>query len=254
MSSQYGELWPTNGWDRFGSLGHPYEYQRVSRLGSITAWHSSSGRQPNIAALNRGRHLYSAGWPSRWALAHILVLFDLPSFLEFLRVGLGPFVNPWSRFQALKIHAICLTFSSLCHSLYEWTVLFICCCVSDSGPWALRARWSHCWRARLCCVTCCVACNNLPSSRPQHRHQACGTLRSCTLQSFAVQFSLWSARPVLRTACAAQAISPRKTCKSNSSGYWLEKWTHIGLVEVSSLGSLQWSDTVDWATRKASGL
>ena len=26
------------------------------------------------AALNRGRHLYSAGWPSRWALAHILVV------------------------------------------------------------------------------------------------------------------------------------------------------------------------------------
>ena len=25
------------------------------------------------AALNRGRHLYSAGQPSRWALAHILV-------------------------------------------------------------------------------------------------------------------------------------------------------------------------------------
>jgi len=32
---------------------------------------SSSGRQPNFAALNRGRHLYSAGGPSRWALAHI---------------------------------------------------------------------------------------------------------------------------------------------------------------------------------------
>jgi len=31
------------------------------------------------AALNRGRHLYLAGWPSRWALAHILV--DIcPSF------------------------------------------------------------------------------------------------------------------------------------------------------------------------------
>jgi len=26
------------------------------------------------AALNRGRHLYSAGRPSRWVLAHILVL------------------------------------------------------------------------------------------------------------------------------------------------------------------------------------
>jgi len=33
------------------------------------------GHQPNFAALNRGRHLYSAGRPSRWALAHILVVF-----------------------------------------------------------------------------------------------------------------------------------------------------------------------------------
>jgi len=33
---------------------------------------SSSGRQPNFAALNRGRHLCSAGRPSRWVLAHIL--------------------------------------------------------------------------------------------------------------------------------------------------------------------------------------
>jgi len=32
---------------------------------------SSSGRQPNFAALNRGRHLCSARRPSRWALAHI---------------------------------------------------------------------------------------------------------------------------------------------------------------------------------------
>jgi len=34
---------------------------------------SSSGRQPNFAAFNRGRHLCSAGRPSGWALAHILV-------------------------------------------------------------------------------------------------------------------------------------------------------------------------------------
>ena len=70
---QYGELRPTNGWDLFASLGHRSKFQRVSRLGSVTARHSSSGRQPNFAALNRGRHLYSAGRPSRWALAHILV-------------------------------------------------------------------------------------------------------------------------------------------------------------------------------------
>jgi len=44
----------------------------------FTSWQryctaSSSGRQPNFAALNRRRHLCSAWRPSRWALAHILV-------------------------------------------------------------------------------------------------------------------------------------------------------------------------------------
>jgi len=34
---------------------------------------TSSGRQLNFTALNRGRHLCSAGRPSGWALAHILV-------------------------------------------------------------------------------------------------------------------------------------------------------------------------------------
>jgi len=71
MSLQYGKLRRTSAWDRFVSLGHPCKFQRVSRLGSVTARHCSSGRQPNFVALNRGRHLYSAGRPSRWALAHI---------------------------------------------------------------------------------------------------------------------------------------------------------------------------------------
>ena len=61
------------------NLGHPSKFQRVSRLGSVTARHSSSGRQPNFAALNRGRHLYSAGRPSGWALAHISSDFYLSS-------------------------------------------------------------------------------------------------------------------------------------------------------------------------------
>jgi len=59
------------------SLGHPCNFQRVSRLGSVTARHSSSARQPNFAALNRGRHLYLAGRPSRWALAHIVVQYEM---------------------------------------------------------------------------------------------------------------------------------------------------------------------------------
>ena len=46
----------------------------LSYIGTVTARHLRSGRQTNFAALSRGRHLYSAGRPSRWALAHILVL------------------------------------------------------------------------------------------------------------------------------------------------------------------------------------
>jgi len=54
--------------------GHPCKFQRVSRLGSVTARHLVVGiSQTSIAALNRGRHLRSAGRSSRWALAHILL-------------------------------------------------------------------------------------------------------------------------------------------------------------------------------------
>jgi len=58
-----------------GVWGTPVNFEQVLRLGSVTAQHSSSGHQPNFAALNRGRHLYSAGQPSSWALAHISSLF-----------------------------------------------------------------------------------------------------------------------------------------------------------------------------------
>jgi len=44
MSLQYGELQPTSSWGLLASLGHPCKFQRVSRLSSITARHSSSGR------------------------------------------------------------------------------------------------------------------------------------------------------------------------------------------------------------------
>jgi len=71
------------------SLGHPCKFQRVSRLGSVTARHSSSGRQPNFASLNWGRHLYSAGRPSRWALAHILVVYGRVIAKNIISSGLG---------------------------------------------------------------------------------------------------------------------------------------------------------------------
>jgi len=42
-------LWPTNGWDLFGSLEHPSKFQRVSRLVFVIATISLIGGQPNFA-------------------------------------------------------------------------------------------------------------------------------------------------------------------------------------------------------------
>jgi len=67
----------------------------VSYFDSVTA---RSERQPNFAALNRGRHLYSAGRPSRWALVHILVLWCLLKCSTFVRTGL-----PFSKMAAIAI-------------------------------------------------------------------------------------------------------------------------------------------------------
>jgi len=47
--SQYGERRPTNGCDRFISLGHPSTFQRVSRIGFVTAATSVTGGQPDFA-------------------------------------------------------------------------------------------------------------------------------------------------------------------------------------------------------------
>jgi len=66
----------------FGSLaieilslvwGTPANFNAFRVLAALLRY-SSIGRQPNFAALNGGRHLYSAGRTSRWALADILVL------------------------------------------------------------------------------------------------------------------------------------------------------------------------------------
>jgi len=54
MSSQYGELWLTNGCDRLASLGHPSKFQWISHLRfvnllAVTAAMSLNGGQLNFA-------------------------------------------------------------------------------------------------------------------------------------------------------------------------------------------------------------
>jgi len=48
-------------------------FQVQNSLCVLQVLQSSCGRQPNFAALSTVRRLYSAGRPSHWALAHILV-------------------------------------------------------------------------------------------------------------------------------------------------------------------------------------
>jgi len=60
-----------------GVWGTPTNFNGFCVLAALLHGIYSSGRQPNFAALNRGRHLCSAGRPSGWALAHILVYTNL---------------------------------------------------------------------------------------------------------------------------------------------------------------------------------
>ena len=65
MSSQYGERWPTDGWDQLVSLAHPSKFQRVSGAGFVTAPMSLTGSQLNFArclAISWAGTLYIHFW------------------------------------------------------------------------------------------------------------------------------------------------------------------------------------------------
>jgi len=61
---------------------------------------SSSVRQPNFAALNRGRYLCSAGRPSRWALAHISSSIFFLASSQLSQIGCLPYFHTWCGLSA----------------------------------------------------------------------------------------------------------------------------------------------------------
>jgi len=91
MSSQYGELWPTNGWDRLATLGYPSKFKRVSRLSFATAPTSLNGSQPNFAqclAVSWAGTLYIHFWgccPRNGILTD--AKFTLHASLVFFYIG-----------------------------------------------------------------------------------------------------------------------------------------------------------------------
>jgi len=89
------DVWPSPAWLHyiyiFGGCCPVTEFCQVqnslcvlqvlrSPIGSVTARQSSSGREPNFAALSTGRHLYSAGdhhvghWPTFKFLLYLVFL------------------------------------------------------------------------------------------------------------------------------------------------------------------------------------
>jgi len=89
MPSQYGKRRPTSGWDLLASLGHPCKFQRVSRLGSVTARLSSSGRQPNFGRWTEGAIYIRQGghhvwhWPT-FLVASILLFLPTATAMNFI--------------------------------------------------------------------------------------------------------------------------------------------------------------------------
>jgi len=56
-----------------GVWGTPANFNEFRVLATLLHDTLLTGREPNFAVLNKGRHLYSPGRPSRWAMANILV-------------------------------------------------------------------------------------------------------------------------------------------------------------------------------------
>jgi len=88
ISSQYGELRPTSGWDLLASLGQPCKYQPVSRLGSVTARHATGVSQTlrrwteGATYTRQGGH-HVGHWPTFLVIVIYCRVSDCVRLLDF---------------------------------------------------------------------------------------------------------------------------------------------------------------------------
>jgi len=107
---QYGELQPTNGWDLLVGLEHPNKFQRVSRLGFVTA----------STSLNRGEQNFARCLTVSWAGTLYILFF-----------GGGEAVAPWRNFVRCKSHfvsksCVFLYWQCYCTALEQWSLAKLC--------------------------------------------------------------------------------------------------------------------------------
>jgi len=87
--------------------------------------HFSSGRDraSQTAALSTGRHLYSAGRPSRWALAHILVYCNLLLLFNFNYFNLACTFG----YRSIGAPTLCfIVFLQFCASFISYVTMCVC--------------------------------------------------------------------------------------------------------------------------------
>jgi len=116
MFPQYGELWPTNGWDRLAGLGHPSKFKRVSHLGFVTAATSFTGGQPNFA----------------WCLA--------VSCAGTLYIHLSGTFAPWRNFARCRFH-----FASKSCILLYWQHYCVALDQRASAKLCSMVQWMELW-------------------------------------------------------------------------------------------------------------
>jgi len=93
----------------------------LSYIGSITAWHSSSGRERNFVALSTRRHLHSAGRPSRWGYRPLSRrIWPPPNFVRSPKISRKKFgqaddgvsTPPPKKISPVKLNAFLITSSA----------------------------------------------------------------------------------------------------------------------------------------------
>jgi len=93
MSSQYGELWSTSGWDRYVSFGHPSKFQGFHILAS------SLLQRRRSTETNQTLH---SVWPSPWMVHYIYIFGGSCRVTEFCQVQNLPCV------PSLALSYICI--------------------------------------------------------------------------------------------------------------------------------------------------
>jgi len=142
MSWEYGELRPTNGWDRLTSLGHPCKFQLVSRLGSVTARHLVVGVShtlrrwaEGVTYIRQGDH-HVGHWPTFLVYELTFIAFRVTCRRRKMYIG-------HARLQCVYVR-LCVSVPRRIPTLLHRPGRKVCCALL--GGFAIGPRVSLLWQ------------------------------------------------------------------------------------------------------------